>query len=487
MRVTRSVAPRGCILTLGCAMVMAVSAVGTPPATAATCGIPYSNADAPRTTDALAALGIATGGLTCALSCPADVDTSGTVSAADGLRMLQYVAGRPVTLECAACADPLPALTDAPGRTKTSVEGGANLVFHCSTTFLVTAARDLGAIQFRVDRVPDGWQYRPSTDARRPDFARCEALTVEPLWLAQREFIAGACLGLAGAPLRAAAISLAGIAPDTSLLRCEAISPTASPNPEAFGIEVEEAVDPSLQAALASVEIVDIACEGPFPLATSTTTSTSIPTTSSTSSTTSLLTTFDAHIDYAIFPTEALGSASIHVELDDQNFGVVETLDLDDCQPLAEGASVGHDGTDFFFDFTTMQHAKLDQAQTVLRCMRSSHPPEDPIAENWFRADVRAAQTASGAAAAAVPLCAVDFGLNTPAGARYLCGDADANGKVAVGDALAALLTSVGSASCNPSRCDVDASGSVTASDALAILQRVVGLDVALLCATSCG
>lgn len=57
---------------------------------------------------------------------------------------------------------------------------------------------------------------------------------------------------------------------------------------------------------------------------------------------------------------------------------------------------------------------------------------------------------------------------------------------VAVSDALAALLTSVGSAACSLGRCDVDAGGTVTATDALTILQRVVDLDVALLCPAFC-
>jgi hypothetical protein len=47
-------------------------------------------------------------------------------------------------------------------------------------------------------------------------------------------------------------------------------------------------------------------------------------------------------------------------------------------------------------------------------------------------------------------------------------------------------LTSVGSAACSLGRCDVDAGGTVTATDALTILQRVVDLDVALLCPAFC-
>ncbi|TFH23802.1 MAG: hypothetical protein E4H03_05255 [Myxococcales bacterium] len=161
----------------------------------------------------------------------------------------------------------------------------------------------------------------------------------------------------------------------------------------AIGFALVMVANASLGAA---AEVVDLVCEGPFPLATSTTTSSTIPTTSSSSSTTSLLTIFDARIDYAIFPEEPLTRSSIHVELDDQNFGVVETLDLGSCQSLAEGATVTHDGTDFLLDFTTMSGGKLDQAQTVLRCIRSSHPPEDPIDASWFGAAVRSVQTGRG-------------------------------------------------------------------------------------------
>lgn len=64
-----------------------------------------------------------------------------------------------------------------------------------------------------------------------------------------------------------------------------------------------------------------------------------------------------------------------------------------------------------------------------------------------------------------------------------VCGDADGDGEVTAGDALAALRMAVGLASaCTVAVCDVDGSGAVKTSDALRILQAAVGVDVALSC-----
>jgi hypothetical protein len=60
--------------------------------------------------------------------------------------------------------------------------------------------------------------------------------------------------------------------------------------------------------------------------------------------------------------------------------------------------------------------------------------------------------------------------------------DGSLGGTVTATDALLALKAAVGTATCNPCRCDVDDSGSLSASDALRILQAAVGLDSALTC-----
>jgi len=63
-----------------------------------------------------------------------------------------------------------------------------------------------------------------------------------------------------------------------------------------------------------------------------------------------------------------------------------------------------------------------------------------------------------------------------------ICGDANGDGDVTASDALVALRTAVGSATCSSTLCDTDGSGSITASDALLILKVAVGQDVTLTC-----
>ncbi|MFN2375942.1 MAG: hypothetical protein ABR538_05350, partial [Candidatus Binatia bacterium] len=64
-----------------------------------------------------------------------------------------------------------------------------------------------------------------------------------------------------------------------------------------------------------------------------------------------------------------------------------------------------------------------------------------------------------------------------------LCGDATLDGEIAAGDALLALRTAVGTATCDLCICDVQGSGTVTATDALLILRFAVGQMVLLDCA----
>jgi hypothetical protein len=63
-----------------------------------------------------------------------------------------------------------------------------------------------------------------------------------------------------------------------------------------------------------------------------------------------------------------------------------------------------------------------------------------------------------------------------------LCGDADDNGSITASDALLALRTAVGAASCPARRCDTNDDGSISTSDALRILKEAVGVDVLLSC-----
>jgi hypothetical protein len=62
------------------------------------------------------------------------------------------------------------------------------------------------------------------------------------------------------------------------------------------------------------------------------------------------------------------------------------------------------------------------------------------------------------------------------------CGDADESGALSATDALLTLQTAVGSAVCEPCRCDTDNSGAVTAADAQRVLRAAVALSVELNC-----
>ncbi len=64
-----------------------------------------------------------------------------------------------------------------------------------------------------------------------------------------------------------------------------------------------------------------------------------------------------------------------------------------------------------------------------------------------------------------------------------LCGDASRDGKITAADALTALRTAVGSASCGTIACDFNGDGNVTAADALAILRAAVGTPTTPSCA----
>ena len=63
------------------------------------------------------------------------------------------------------------------------------------------------------------------------------------------------------------------------------------------------------------------------------------------------------------------------------------------------------------------------------------------------------------------------------------CGDFNGDGNVTASDALGALRSVVGTATCAVSVCDFNGDGSLTASDALGILRFSVGLPVTANCA----
>lgn len=68
-----------------------------------------------------------------------------------------------------------------------------------------------------------------------------------------------------------------------------------------------------------------------------------------------------------------------------------------------------------------------------------------------------------------------------------LCGDIDGNGRITASDALAALRTAIGLATCELCNCDINGNGVVGATDAFAILNVAVGNNVELQCAACDG
>jgi hypothetical protein len=71
-----------------------------------------------------------------------------------------------------------------------------------------------------------------------------------------------------------------------------------------------------------------------------------------------------------------------------------------------------------------------------------------------------------------------DIGWPTPTP----CGDADQSGTIVATDALIALKTAVGSASCFETQCDSTGDGATTATDALGILNAAVSPGTILRC-----
>ena len=64
----------------------------------------------------------------------------------------------------------------------------------------------------------------------------------------------------------------------------------------------------------------------------------------------------------------------------------------------------------------------------------------------------------------------------------FQCGDANQDGQRTATDALLALNTSVGLATCIETLCDANSSGTTTSTDSLILLNLSVGLDVPASC-----
>ena len=225
-----------------------------------------------------------------------------------------------------------------------------------------------------------------------------------------------------------------------------------------------------------------------------TTTTASTISTFTTSSTSSTLA-YDATLSLSIFASEALGSVEVNVKFDDQNYGGVWDLDLDEdgigidqtCSSVIKDAVATHDGTNFHIAFSAAAGGLL-QSQKILECYAFSHEPASPAEESWFSATLVRARNVNGeTVTGATALCVTHLEVNgVPPGGSYRCGDVDADDELSASDALKALGAGVGTYACTNLRCDANGDGTISASDALAVLQRAVGLPAALLCQAPC-
>jgi hypothetical protein len=123
----------------------------------------------------------------------------------------------------------------------------------------------------------------------------------------------------------------------------------------------------------------------------------------------------------------------------------------------------------------------LDNA-TAFECGDPAHPTNNDDES----ASMEATTPCGGITTTTAPVTSTTGGITTTTTVgETLCGDASGDGNITASDALIALRTAVGSASCAETVCDVDASGTISAGDALRILANAVGQDVTLSCPTA--
>jgi hypothetical protein len=113
--------------------------------------------------------------------------------------------------------------------------------------------------------------------------------------------------------------------------------------------------------------------------------------------------------------------------------------------------------------------------------------PADPTNNDDQSASMEATTPCGGVTTTTTaPVTSTTSGVTTTTTlGETLCGDGNGDGSITASDALIALRTAVGSATCAEVLCDVDDSGTITAGDALRILANAVGQDVTLSCPTA--
>jgi hypothetical protein len=289
-------------------------------------------------------------------------------------------------------------------------------------------------------------------------------------------------------------VSAAGAAANTAFVRCDvyvagASAPTASDFPSISVVQARDASQAPI-AQLPPVTVATIRCGD----ATTTTTTTTSTTTSTHAPSSTTTTTLEAEVCAMKVKLESAPALRrVRFELDySAAGGHLAAPAFADCRGLSgAGIDVG-------------SGAKPRTLAVELVTVTAVHGPADLMICDFvpttgiagsddFKIKVLASSDASGAPTGSLPLLSAtkvmcpSLTTTTTTTSTTLppppCGDANGDGLVKAGDALAALRMAVGLVSdCTVARCDVDSSGTVKASDSLRILQFSVGGNVILDC-----
>ncbi|HYC00579.1 MAG TPA: hypothetical protein VEC57_15705 [Candidatus Limnocylindrales bacterium] len=111
-----------------------------------------------------------------------------------------------------------------------------------------------------------------------------------------------------------------------------------------------------------------------------------------------------------------------------------------------------------------------DSCSAVAGCTHTPNTDSCDDGDECTENDVCAGGQCAGTA---IPQCTATTTTTTLP--EQLCGDFNGSGTITASDALGALRTAVGTATCALALCDFNGSGTVTAQDALAILRTAVG------------
>ncbi|HEY2773044.1 MAG TPA: hypothetical protein VGK20_03205 [Candidatus Binatia bacterium] len=293
-------------------------------------------------------------------------------------------------------------------------------------------------------------------------------------------------LGSQAGALTVAFASAAGAPPSSEVLRCDVYSagastPTADDFSQLVTVSARDAASVAIDP-LPSVSIGTIRC-GDAGTTTTTTTTVTTTTRAPSSTTTTTLEPRDCTVKFRVDSATSLARVRFSIDYSKAG-GRLPQVPSASCASLLSSAGIGIESSE-------------PRTMTVdLVSVTAFHGPADLVTCNFvpvsevagpsaFVVKALAANDASGAPAGLPTLsasgvdCVAPTTTTAPTTTSTLpshCGDANNDGILEAGDALAALKESVGLASaCTLARCDVDDSGTITAGDALKILKAAVG------------